>query len=387
MVHKKAKKPKCRICGKGCGCYVPYKDCFFPRKEPRYIKYMVSHTKWNEDLKNYNFHLKRVFDAKCYIDATPPNMNLTYYLQIHRLNKDTERCSEIDRDNKKLLQKIIEINRKGGDTDNINTNAFMNVSQWRKNQLKMIKIDEENKRVHGNLCDAKPYYPKKEQSLEWKRFLKKMKLSAKFPIGIFQKTSLDDVLCSQPTISGNLEKTSERPECFLEFKVDGGEYLGKILVELYRDHVPVTVQNFMELLSGRFELGYKGCPVHRIVKDRYLETGDITKGNGTGGFSIYGESFDEENHSLKHTKAGVLSMVRLGTSEKNNSRFCITFMNMQEWDRKNVVFGKVIHGANVLTKLSSYGRRIGKPLERIYISRCGLLPNCNCLEEHMIKCA
>lgn len=95
----------------------------------------------------------------------------------------------------------------------------------------------------------------------------------------------------------------------MEFKVDGGEYLGRIIVELYRDHVPVTVQNFIEILIGHLGMCYKGCPVHRIVKDRYLQTGDVTKGNGTGGFSIYGESFDEENHNLKHTKAGEFLLI------------------------------------------------------------------------------
>lgn len=349
---------------------------------------MVSHTKWQEDLTAYNFHLNRVFNAKCYIDAKPPDIHsLTYYLQIHRLHKDDERCYKIDRDNKILLQRIMEINKKGGDVDNINEDAFINLSQWRKNRVKMLEIDKENRRVHRVLCDTNPYYPKKEHSSEWKLFVSRMKLAAKFPIGIFKRTSLDDRLCSEPSISGDLEKYSERPLCFLEFQVEKGEYLGKIIVELYKDHVPVTVQNFIELLNGAPGLRYRGCPVHRIVKDRFLETGDITRGNGTGGTSIYGESFDEENHSLKHTKAGVLSMVRIDSTEKNNSRFCITFMNMQEWDKKNVVFGKVVQGAHVLTKLSSYGRTIGKPLRTIRISGCGTLPSCDCMQEHMIKCA
>lgn len=92
--------------------------------------------------------------------------------------------------------------------------------------------------------------------------------------------------------------------CFLEFKVKNGEYIGKVIVELYYDYAPVSVQNFLSLCKGEDGLSYKNCVIHRIVKNRYLETGDITHGTGRGGFSIYGKSFPEENHVLKHTKAG-----------------------------------------------------------------------------------
>ncbi|KAL3277264.1 hypothetical protein HHI36_012615 [Cryptolaemus montrouzieri] len=262
----------------------------------------------------------------------------------------------------------------------------MNVSQWRKNQLKMLEIDKENNRVHRTICDCDPYYPRKYHISEWKLFRNRMKISCKFPMNIFKKTNLDDILKAQPTISKGLDYSTGRPECFIEFQVEKGEYLGKIIVQLYNDHVPVTVQNFLEIIRGDCDLTYKNCPVHRIVKDRFMETGDITKGTGTGGFSIYGENFDEEGHRLKHTKAGVLSMVRVG-NQKNNSKFCITFMDMPEWDKKNVVFGKVISGAKVLTKISAYGRNIGKPLRRIYISNCSELPGCNCEEENRFKCA
>lgn len=83
-----------------------------------------------------------------------------------------------------------------------------------------------------------------------------------------------------------------------------GENIGRIIIELYYDYAPVTVQNFLELCRGEEGLTYKNCSIHRIVKNQYLETGDITQGNGRGGFSIYGETFKEENHVLKHSKAG-----------------------------------------------------------------------------------
>lgn len=93
--------------------------------------------------------------------------------------------------------------------------------------------------------------------------------------------------------------------CFLEFKVRDGPYLGKIFIELYQDFVPVTCQNFFELCKGEGELTYKGCVLHRIVKGKFIESGDVTHNNGRGGVSIYGKTFPEEKHILKHTKAGM----------------------------------------------------------------------------------
>lgn len=179
--------------------------------------------------------------------------------------------------------------------------------------------------------------------------------------------------------------------CFLEFQEKNGKPVGRIIIELYYDHVPVTVQNFLEICVGK-DLTYEKCLVHRIVKGQFLETGDITKGTGRGGFSIYGETFHEENHMLKHTRSGntrvryflncnyrqvqvlgIISMKRIGTSE-NNSQFCITFKKMEQLDHKNVVFGKVIKGNDALFKIEAYGRKIGKPYADIIISKCGQIP-------------
>lgn len=83
-----------------------------------------------------------------------------------------------------------------------------------------------------------------------------------------------------------------------------GENIGKIIIELYYDYAPVTVQNFLSICKGENNLSYKNCLIHRIVQNQYLETGDITMQTGRGGNSIYGQHFQEENHMLKHTKAG-----------------------------------------------------------------------------------
>lgn len=90
----------------------------------------------------------------------------------------------------------------------------------------------------------------------------------------------------------------------MDFKVTNGEFLGRIIIELYDDYVPVTVQNFLTLCRGEEGLCYKNCPIHKIVPGKYVELGDITKGCGKGGASIFGENFAEENFALEHTKPG-----------------------------------------------------------------------------------
>lgn len=92
----------------------------------------------------------------------------------------------------------------------------------------------------------------------------------------------------------------------MDFRVKEGVYLGRIVIELYHDYVPVTVQNFLSICCNENKLTYKNCPVHRAIPGQFIETGDITKGNGKGGTSIYGDTFAEENHKLKHTKAGII---------------------------------------------------------------------------------
>lgn len=92
----------------------------------------------------------------------------------------------------------------------------------------------------------------------------------------------------------------------MEFQVVGGPNLGRIELELYHDHVPVTVQNFLSICCGdnRNNLNYKCCPIHRIVPGKFFESGDIVKGTGRAGTSIYGGTFAEEGHKLKHTRTG-----------------------------------------------------------------------------------
>ena len=147
--------------------------------------------------------------------------------------------------------------------------------------------------------------------------------------------------------------------------------IGRISFKLHNDIVPKTCENFRCLCTGEKGFGYKGSKFHRIIPYFMAQGGDFTNGNGTGGKSIYkNKKFDDENFELKHDKRGVLAMANAGPNT-NISQFFITFTKCSWLDGKDVVFGEVIDGQDVLKKLESYGSQSGKPSKKIIIADCG----------------
>ena len=161
------------------------------------------------------------------------------------------------------------------------------------------------------------------------------------------------------------------PKVFFDITADG-EKMGRLVFELRADATPKTAENFRALCTGEIGYGYKGSPFHRIIPGFMCQGGDFTNRNGTGGKSIYGEKFEDENFLLKHTEPGLLSMANAGRNT-NGSQFFITTAVTTWLDGKHVVFGKLTEGMDVIKQLEKTGSQSGRTNKEILIEDCGEL--------------
>jgi cyclophilin family peptidyl-prolyl cis-trans isomerase len=162
------------------------------------------------------------------------------------------------------------------------------------------------------------------------------------------------------------------PSVYFDITI-GGAPAGRITFELFADVVPKTAANFLALCTGSEGFGYAGSGFHRIITDFMCQGGDFTNHNGTGGKSIYGNKFADENFQLKHTEPGLLSMANAGPNT-NGSQFFITTVITSWLDGKHVVFGKVTDGMDVVRAMEAVGSGSGATSAEVKIASCGEVP-------------
>jgi peptidylprolyl isomerase len=227
----------------------------------------------------------------------------------------------------------------------------------------VLAVDADNKAAKVELAKAKKAIAdaKKKQKAAYGNF--------------FSKVNMYDDKAGAPVMPGS---SLDNPKVYFDLTI-GGAYAGRVVFLLFADTTPKTAENFRALCTGEKgmcttgqPLHFKGSGFHRVIKGFMLQGGDFTNGNGTGGESIYGEKFPDENFKVKHTERGLLSMANSGPNT-NGSQFFITTVPTAHLDGKHCVFGKVLEGYDICQTVETTDTGTqDKPKQDVVIADCGI---------------
>ncbi|CAD1469846.1 unnamed protein product, partial [Heterotrigona itama] len=299
------------------------------------------------DKKTYRKYKRRITKTKALVDNKPPKFEVSAYYKPYIMRNEKNRILQLDKENMKLLRQMNIITRLGASITNfVFITNFGTVDCWLPKIKYKSKMDNQEVR-------------NKQLMKENKRLLRKIRgASSNYPTAEYQEeltihtigleSHQDHCMIRDLSLLKDMNP-SIRTKCFFEIEIQGDQKLGSIQFELYDDVVPRTCANFAELCHGYNSLSFKNTPFHRIVSGYWCQGGDVTKFDGSGGRSIYGESFKHENYNLRHAGPGILSMCN-ETENTSNSKFNLTFRKLETVNRKNVVFGKVIAGLSNIYK-------------------------------------
>merc|ERR1711983_123360 len=185
------------------------------------------------------------------------------------------------------------------------------------------------------------------------------------------------------------QQVPPRSKVFFDIQIDGRDS-GRIVMELFDEVVPLTARNFYSIASGQNQQGYtyRGTIFHRIIPQFMIQGGDFENYDGTGGASIYGRSFNDENFLVKHGSPGLLSMANSGPNT-SGAQFFITTVKTDWLDGKHVVFGRIDdqESFNIVKRIEALGTPSGKPLKRVTIVQSGALATgCCCVQDTRLRC-
>jgi peptidylprolyl isomerase len=161
------------------------------------------------------------------------------------------------------------------------------------------------------------------------------------------------------------------PVVYFDIEIDD-DSRGRLVMELFRHVLPRTAQNFLSLCSNEHGFGFRSSYFHRIIPGFMAQGGDFEKSNGTGGYSIYGDKFDDEGFPFRHDRPGLLSMANSGPNT-NGSQFFMTFVPCPHLDNKHVVFGQILQGFHILKDLELSGSDNGDVTREVKIAASGQL--------------